>query len=208
MSFFSHPKYFTMSNQPEIWEKAVYEQSMSLENIIVGTCIMHGAKHFNAARKFVPDEFIQGSICAAVWQAMHLLDEKARPIDMIMLANILRQKHGTKEKWAWQMCRLTGPVVQDSHMMHHCLALVEYRFRQRFAKALKIIKKDYPEQVPEMIDAILDLRNSLDVIWTAVQYAKQVGGLMAAALQEEMELAESVIKSIKKHQNLLKNEWI
>ncbi len=135
------------------------------EDCVLGACILHGTESLVLAKQYIKtiDIFYQEDN-KTIWSEMCKMYDEGTPIDILLLHRELIKNHGfysySNEKWLSLIISITRDVVEDAHLSHWCLSLVE----------------DYIERLGE---TALNVSNGL----SSFEKAKQIDKLSKSATE-------------------------
>lgn len=166
----------TLKHNPHIIEYT--KRRLRLENAIVGGCLLE--KHvFNEVNKILIEDDFRQPIVKDTWKAMHLLQEKGYPIDLITVVEYFHFKDLKPYKASDLLEQLVSRVNDTGNVTRWAFMLVELTFRAKAIRKLQVIKKHYPTIVKEMLEELTTLHSDLFVVIDYIKdYSMQVGGLL------------------------------
>lgn len=166
----------TIKHNPHILEFT--KRRLRLENAIVGGCLLE-SHVFNEVNKILIEEDFRQPIVKDTWRAMHLLQKKGHPVDMITVIEYFHFKEANPYQASDVIEQLVNRVNDTGNVVRWAFMLVELTFRAKAISKLRIIKKYYPVIVDEMLEELSLLHSDLFAVLEAIKhYSAQVGGLL------------------------------
>ena len=173
-----------------------YSQQMSLENVIIGACLLEKDIFEQVNRVLDLEDFSQ-PITRKTWSAMHELHKKSYPIDIVTVVEYLCF-HQPNFKASQFLDQLVMRVSNTNNVIHWSFLLVELTFRSKAIRKLKAIKHLYPSIVGEMLEELKQFQNDVfDVLSAIKSYSDQVGGKLSKTVDDFYKEMQGRIEEIK-----------
>ncbi len=141
------------------------------EDCVLGACILHGTESLVLAKQYIKtiDIFYQEDN-KTIWSEMCKMYDEGTPIDILLLHRELIKNHGfysySNEKWLSLIISITRDVVEDAHLSHWCLSLVEDYIERLGETALNVSNGlssfEKAKQIDKLIKSATEFKNIED----------------------------------------------